>query len=126
MSTKQNTYFIDIDGTIITQDGYTIHEILCDGFDSAVGVLPNVISKFEEWWEAGHIIILTTGRPESARQMTIEQLSSLGIFCHQLIMGVGSGKRYLINNKSREGEDRTFAINLPINRGFLPETFKNI
>ena len=56
------------------------------------------IDKILEWNKKGYTIILTTGRRESNRELTIKQLQEAGIFYDQLIMGVGRGPRVVIND----------------------------
>ena len=36
-----------------------------------VNVLPGVLEKFNEWYEKGHYIVLTTARPEHLRNAEI-------------------------------------------------------
>ena len=59
------------------------------------------------------------------RLTTEKQLREAGIFWDQLVMGLGPGKRYLINDKN-DGDDTAFAINVERNGGLsdlkLPES----
>ena len=55
--------------------------------------------KINEWDAKGYNIILITGRRESLRKKTEEQLLSKNIFYDQLVMGVGGGDRVIINDK---------------------------
>ena len=50
-------------------------------------------------------------------QQIEKQLSEVGIFYDQLIMGVGGGKRYLINDLKPEGDKTAFSYNLIRNTG---------
>ena len=82
----------------------------------------DVTAKFDEWDSKGYTIILTTARKESAREMTERHLKSLGLCWDQLIMGVSSGIRVIINDKLKDDDkDRAIAINLTTDSGF--ETF---
>ena len=116
---KQKTLFIDIDGTLwIQRENDDIVQFIKNTSTNNMKILPGVIDKFKQWWEDGHIIILTTSRPESSRNITIKQLNSLGLFYHQLIMNLSSGNRYLINNRKKNNtEDSAFAINVNKNEG---------
>ena len=58
-----------------------------------------------------------TGRKESLRKQTERQLSEVGIFYDQLVMGVGGGQRYLINDIKPDGENTAFSFNLIRNKG---------
>jgi hypothetical protein len=81
-------------------------------------ILEGTLEKLEEWDRAGYKIILTTGRRESMREQTQRQLSDVGIFYDQLIMGIGGGKRYLINDlKPDQKEKYAEAINLTRDEG---------
>jgi hypothetical protein len=46
------------------------------------------------------------------RTVTENQLKDVGIFYDQLIMGVGGGTRYLINDTKPEGTLSAYAINV--------------
>lgn len=111
---KPKTIFCDIDGTIIKH----VHRFSYVGFEPAIA-LSNVINKFNEWDSKGHKIILTTARKESARMLTEKQLTDLGLCWDQLIMGVTSGVRVLINDKQLQTDnDRALSINLVTDEGF--------
>jgi hypothetical protein len=57
--------------------------------------------------------------------MTERQLKSLGIMWDQLIMGVSSGQRVLLNDKLQaEDPDRAKSVNLITNQGFLNTDWK--
>jgi len=75
------------------------------------------VDKLLEWYAAGHIIILTTARPEGIRSFTENQLHSYGIIYNQLIMGVTSGERIVINDNKPEGDITARAISLERNQG---------
>jgi hypothetical protein len=51
------------------------------------------------------------------RKATEKQLAEAGVFYDQLVMGITSGKRYLINDKKADGERTAFSINLNRNEG---------
>ena len=114
MSDKPKTIICDIDGTLI------IHTNPCNiakNQNTAI-LLEGTEEKLKEWDKKGYNIILLTGRKESLRKVTEEQLSNVGIFYDQLIMGVGGGKRYLINDrKTHSDEDYAIAINIERNKG---------
>jgi hypothetical protein len=81
-------------------------------------LLEGTIEKILEWDKLGYKIILTTGRKESLRRVTELQLEEVGIIYDQLIMGIGGGKRYIINDRKPNGtEDYAIAINLTRNKG---------
>lgn len=102
------TIFCDIDGCLIEhQDSY-----------GEVKPLEGTLEKLKEWDRKGYNIILTTGRRESARKTTEEELSKFGICYDELIMGLGPHQRVLINDrKPQSDEDTAVAINLNRNQG---------
>ena len=107
------TIFCDIDGTIFKHKGDIIKNIL-----EPPEILNGVIDKFKEWDKNNYKIILTTGRKESSREQTKEQLKSLGISYDELIMGLPNGDRILINDKKEKGIDNTaYSYNLVRNGG---------
>jgi mannose-6-phosphate isomerase-like protein (cupin superfamily) len=120
MSTnKTKTVFCDIDGTLIKHCG----DICKQGkmTEDEIELLPSTLDAIRKWDKLGYNIVLTTGRKESLREKTITQLSDLGIIYDQLIMGIGGGKRILINDKKESATDnQCFAINVVRNKG-LPE-----
>ena len=108
------TVFCDIDGTLVEHDP---PHITCKE-DYKMKLLEGTQKKLEEWDRAGYNIILTTGRRESMRIQTIQQLNTAGIIYDQLIMGIGGGRRYLINDrKPNKIENYAHAINLTRNEG---------
>ena len=90
---KVKTVFCDIDGTLLLHHGDLHRQMICDPV-----LLEGTKEKLVEWDRKGYNIILTTGRRESCRKTTEEQLDQVGIFYDQLIMGLGGGHRVLIND----------------------------
>mgnify|MGYP003151262273 CR=1 FL=1 len=108
------TIFCDIDGTLVQHKAPFIS---CHP-DFNMELLEGTLEKLEEWDRAGYNIILTTGRRESMRNQTEQQLAKAGIIYDQLIMGIGGGKRYIINDRKPAGDrDYAYAINLYRNQG---------
>ena len=89
-------------------------------------VMPNVASvikrklkpdvKFNEWYEAGHHIVLTTARPWHLELITKQQMERAGIRYHQIVMGIGREERILINNNSSKEPQRDRAFGVPVLR----------
>lgn len=111
---RPKTIFLDIDGTLIYQYGGLDQQI----FHETVR-LPYVLERLHEWDLKGYIIILCTGRKESMRRFTEEQLLNMGIYYDQLIMGLGGGVRVLINNEksSSPGMETAVGLTIPKNEG---------
>ena len=114
MDNRPYTIFCDIDGTLVS------HSIPTDAQKPShkLEVLEGTIEKLLEWDKRGHSIILTTGRKEGLRKSTENQLAEAGIIYDQLIMGIGGGKRFLINDKKQDSEvPYATAINIKRNKG---------
>ena len=81
-------------------------------------MLEGVVEKINEWIEHGHMIILTTARPEELREHTIYELNKNNIQYDRLIMGIERGPRFLINDMdpNKTGE-RAMGINLLRDKG---------
>lgn len=103
---RPKTIFLDIDGTLVK------HKPLCENTlpNNKLEILDGTLEKLTEWDLKGYRIILTTGRKESLRMATENQLNDLGIFYDILIMGIGGGDRILINDKKSDGRITAFAI----------------
>ena len=109
---KPTTVFCDLDGVVCKHNGSLT------GQTGPMELLPGVVEAFNEWDRLGYNIILTTGRRESMRKHTEEELARHGLFYDQLIMGVGGGKRVLINDLKPDNTSPTAAaICVPRNQG---------
>ncbi len=119
-SDKPKTIFCDIDGTILVH----LHKI-SQVLQHEGELLAGVRDKFDEWDSKGHHIVLTTARKESARAHTVKQLQDAGIIYDQLIMGVTSGVRVLINDKKLpQDADRARSVNVITNQGWNATDWK--
>ena len=112
MKREQNykTIFSDIDGTLIEQARFE------DLDPNVANVLPGVKEKMDEWYEAGHHIVLTTARPWNLELVTKQQMETAGIRYHQIVMGIGREERILINNNSSKDPQRDRAFGVPVLR----------
>jgi hydroxymethylpyrimidine pyrophosphatase-like HAD family hydrolase len=113
MDTRPKTIICDIDGTLIEHFPPNITARL----DHKSKIIEGTTDKLLEWDKLGYYIILMTGRKESLRHVTEKQLQELGIFYDQLIMGIGSGARYIINDSKEDNNATCFSINLKRNEG---------
>jgi hydroxymethylpyrimidine pyrophosphatase-like HAD family hydrolase len=110
---RPKTIFLDIDGTLIEHT-----EEITEQLTAKPNLLVGTLETLTEWDRKGYNIILTTGRRESARKVTEQQLCDLGIFYDQLIMGLGGGIRVVVNDrKKNKTHDTAIAINLDRNEG---------
>lgn len=109
---KKNTYFVDIDGTIFVYRKFETYK------STEAEVIRSSKQYLQQVRDQGHMIILTTARPEDLREHTEVELRKGGIPYDRLIMGIERGPRYLINDMdpANPGE-RAIAINVIRNGG---------
>lgn len=114
MDLRPSTIFCDLDGTLVEHSNATDAQLP----SHKLKLLDGTLEKLREWERCGFRIILTTGRKESLRRVTENQLEESGIIYDMLIMGIGGGKRILINDKKLDNnQDYALAINLDRNQG---------
>lgn len=113
MESFPKTIFCDIDGVIMKH-----HQNMTLQHLAEPEILPGVLEAFKEWEKKSYKIILVTGRRESARKDTEDQLRKLGLFYDVLVMGAGRGPRVVINDRKPDRElDMAVAVNLVRNTG---------
>ena len=105
------TIICDIDGTLIKYLGNTVGMT-----HNVVTPLPGVINHMNRWEQQGHRIILMTGRRESLRKKTEQDLQGLGIPYDLLLMGHADTGRILINDEG--SKIKAHAVSLPRDSGF--------
>ena len=115
---RPKTIICDIDGTLISHTT-TPFDVFSE--NTKTTLLPGVKEKIDEWDSKCYKIILLTGRKESMRAQTVDQLKKFGIYYDQLVMGVGGGARVLINDLKPNLEDpnnpTAIAVNIKRNEG---------
>lgn len=113
MEERPKTFLFDLDGTLLKHSGDVTN--LATKFPI---VLPGVLDKIRELDRKSCKIIIISGRRESTRKQTEEQLASCGIIYDQLILGAGNGIRVLVNDfKPDSIEPTAIAINVVRNKG---------
>ena len=109
---KKETYFIDIDGTILKYRKFNNY------YNKEAEVIPSSLAFIKEKHNEGHMIVLTTARPESMLPHTVKELLKNEIPFHRIISGIERGPRYLINDlKKKKKGDRAIAINIKRDEG---------
>ena len=109
---KKNTYFVDIDGTIFVYRKFETYK------ETDAEVIKSSKQFLQKVKDDGHMIILTTARPEDLREHTIYELSKNNVPYDRLIMGIERGPRYLINDMDpKKPGDRAIGINVIRNGG---------
>lgn len=114
---RRTCIFVDIDGTIM------LHPNSSGQFlDRNPILLPNVKEVWSGWLKKGYNIIVTTGRRESSRDITVKQLEGFGLHYDALIMNCGTGPRIVINDMNPTfQEPSAYAVNLIRNAGFVSD-----
>lgn len=113
---KFNTIFCDIDGSIFKYRKFEKYT------EEKPEVLPMAREKLAEWKQAGHMIILTTARPEYLREHTVKELTESDIVYDRLIMEIERGPRFLINDMDPDKPGkRATGINLMRDQGFVDQ-----
>jgi len=108
------TIFLDIDGCILKHHSGIRKDL---GFGPVL--LEGVLETLQDWDSKGYMIILTTGRRESEREITEQHLKRCGVFYDMLIMGLPRGQRVVINDikPSYPNEPTAHCINIERNSG---------
>lgn len=110
---KKNTIFCDIDGTIFMYRKFETYT------QTKPEVIPSTLEYLKEQSSLGHMIVLTTARPQYLEIHTIKELIEAEVPYDKLIMGIERGPRYLINDMDPNEEGfRAYAINLQRDKGF--------
>lgn len=104
------TLFLDIDGTIIKNSSIYLKPYIGETTE-----LKNNVEYLKQLVNTGRVeIIFTTSRPDECRQITENQLASLGLNYKHLIMGLQSSKRIIVNDFSNTNPYKSCeAINIP-------------
>ena len=111
--TKNSTIFCDIDGTIFKYRQFGTYE------DTLPEVIQSTLDYLNEEKSKGSFIVLTTARPETMIGHTMKELIRSKVPFDRIVMGIGRGTRYLINDKDPESDDdRAVSINLIRDQGF--------
>ena len=114
-SVKKNpTFFVDIDGTLV------VYRKFSELATSILTPIQEVVDYVNKQYNSGSVIIITTARPESYRDYTIDELQKIGVNYHQLVMDCGRGTRVILNDLDPEQPEilRSVGINLNRNEGF--------
>jgi uncharacterized HAD superfamily protein len=110
------TYFIDIDGTIVPHLSNTyLDEVVQNNIIIEENLLPGV----KEFWnklDESDKVIFTTARTEKHRVLTEHTLKRHQLRYDVLLMDLPSGPRVLINDYV--DEHKAFAVNVKRDQGF--------
>jgi histidinol phosphatase-like enzyme len=111
---KNSTYFVDIDGTIIK---YRQFDKL---LQTKAEPIQEVIDSINEEYDKGSHIVVTSARPIEYLEFTKKELKKIRLKHHQVILGIGRGTRFVINDIDPDNPTikRAVGINLIRDKGY--------
>jgi len=98
-----NTYFVDLHGTLVEHQGP-------EEYGEPMVPLPGRAEWSCRMHRAGHKIILVTGMPATYEGFIQCELQRLGIVVHDILAGLSSGPRWIINDKKPYDPHEPMAI----------------
>lgn len=110
LSTLGHTWILDIDGTLVTHNGYKI-----DGGDTFLPGAEEFLKAIPEQ----DMIIFITSRTEKYRKITERFFQEHGIRYDYILFGAPYGERILINDDKPSGLQMGIAVNVPRNHPFV-------
>jgi hypothetical protein len=108
--TKNPTFFVDIDGTIVQYRKFNELET------AVLTPIQDVIDTLNKYYDEGAYIVITSARPIEFELFTKQELEKIGIKYHQLVMGIGRGTRVVLNDKDPENPESPRALGINLNR----------
>jgi hypothetical protein len=108
MSRQPRTWFIDFDGTLVTQVSH---------MRDADVILDGTKAFFKEVVDELDHVIITTARKCEDKERIERFLDSHGIRFNLVICGLPTGPRMLVNDKKPNGSLTAFAFNLDRDKG---------
>lgn len=90
---KAQTIFCDLDGVLIQHRGGASTQWFC-----TTELVQDADQQLNRLEKAGCHIVLVTARPEHMRVKLVELLQDLCLPYHQLVMGITSGERWIVND----------------------------
>jgi hypothetical protein len=107
---KNPTLFVDIDGTIVKYRKFS------ELNESTPTPIQDVIDFVNGHFDSGAVIIITTARPDLYREFTENELNTLGVNYHQIVMNCGRGTRVVLNDIDPNKPELPRAIGLNLER----------
>lgn len=114
---EPKTIIVDYDGVLVKHDGGYVSNLKKYTYPAkAIKKNQDLIKKE---YEEGNYIIIMTGRSNSEKKRLKKELLKFKIYYHQLITGVASGPRIVINDLKKKYPDIKTAIAITIKRNSL-------
>jgi uncharacterized HAD superfamily protein len=108
--TKNPTFFVDIDGTIV------VYRKFSELSTAQLTPVQDVIDTLNKYYDEGAVIVITSARPIEYELFTKQELEKIGIKYHHLLMGIGRGTRVVLNDKDPESPSTPRALGINLNR----------
>lgn len=111
---KNSTFFVDIDGTIIKYRQFDkLLEIKAEP-------IQDVIDNLNQEYDKGSHIVITSARPKEYLEFTKKELKNINLKYHQIILGIGRGTRFVINDidPNNKTVNRAVGINVIRDEGY--------
>ena len=109
LSSLNDTWILDLDGTVVKHNGYKI-----DGEDT---LLPGVREFFDNL-DVNDMVIFVTSREEQYRKLTEKFLKENNIRYNYIIFGAPYGERIIINDNKPSGLVMSKSVSLSRDEGF--------
>jgi hydroxymethylpyrimidine pyrophosphatase-like HAD family hydrolase len=109
-TTKNPTFFVDIDGTLVKYRKFAELE------NSVLEPIQDVIDTINNYYEQDAHIVITSARPDSYELFTKQELETIGVKYHQLILGLGRGTRVVINDNDPQNPEISRSLGVNLNR----------
>lgn len=111
---KRPTIFIDLDGLLIPHEGAPSVQWFKE--HGSTYPVNGALELLDELEKAGCCVVITTARKECVREETEALLKGLRFHYDQLVMSIGSGCRFVLNDsKPKTGEATCYAWTLKRN-----------
>jgi hydroxymethylpyrimidine pyrophosphatase-like HAD family hydrolase len=115
MTKQPRTWFIDFDGTLVTQRSHMMET------DT---ILEGTKAFFNEVVDELDHVIITTARTCDDKERIERFLESHGIRVDHVICGLPTGARMLVNDMKPDGTQTAYAFNLERDRGIDTSIFQ--
>jgi hydroxymethylpyrimidine pyrophosphatase-like HAD family hydrolase len=115
MTRLARTWFIDFDGTLVTQRSHMMET------DT---ILEGTKAFFDEVVDEMDHVVITTARTCDDKERIKRFLESHGIRVDHVICGLPTGARMLVNDMKPDGTQTAYAFNLERDRGIDNAIFK--
>jgi len=111
------TWFLDFDGTLVEHKSY---------FSKEDKILPQTIDFFKKVIKEEDYVIITTARPHSHKERIINFLNKNLLKFNEVICGLPSGPRILINDEKTNGTKTAYSFNLKRDKGISIQEFSEL